>query len=115
MYMILCVIDQPDHLEAVLQAWQQLGLTGVTIVESTGLHRLRGTPHIAMRYAFDAGDAERGNLTLLSAVPHEDWIERCLAATEAIVGDFRQPNTGFFAAWPLSFVKGATPSQGGAP
>jgi hypothetical protein len=32
--------------------------------------------------------------------------EQCLALTESVIGDLSQPDTGIFAAWPLSLVKG---------
>jgi len=111
MFLILCVIDQPDHLNAVLQAWQQNGIRGVTILESTGLHRLSEQPHVPMRYAFGNISAERGNFTLFTVVETEATIQRCLELTEAVVGDFNGPNTGIFIAWPLGFAKGVTGKQ----
>ena len=111
MFVILCVIDQTEHLDAVLQAWVGLGITGVTILESTGLHRLTEQPHIPMRYAFGNTSSERGNFTLYSVVESEGLIQRCLEATEAVVGDFGAPNTGIFIAWPLAFAKGIIGKQ----
>lgn len=106
MYIILCVIDQPEQLRPVLLAWQQQGITGVTILESTGIHRLSEQPHIPMRYAFGSASSERGNITLFTIVETEEAIQRCLQATEELVGDLDGPNTGIFAAWPLGFTKG---------
>ncbi|RPJ51315.1 MAG: hypothetical protein EHM21_02975 [Chloroflexi bacterium] len=111
MYMILCVIDQPDHVNAVLNEWQRNGITGVTIVESTGLHRLGVQPHIPMRYVFGSTSTERGNMTLFTVVEKEETIQRCLEITEGITGDFSLPNTGIFIAWPLGFAKGVTGKQ----
>lgn len=90
---IFCVIDQTKHLNAVLQAWKGLGITGVTIIESTGLHRHTEQPHIPMRYALSSTSSERGNITLFSVVESEGLIQRCLVATEAVVGDFGGPNS----------------------
>lgn len=78
MNMILCVIDQPDQLNPVLQAWQQNGIKGVTILESMGLHRLQGQIHIPMRYLFGSSSTERGNITLFTVVDQEETIQRCL-------------------------------------
>ena len=49
MYMVLFVLDDPEHLDAVLSAWSSKGLTGVTIVESTGLYRRQKRKRIPMR------------------------------------------------------------------
>lgn len=106
MYMIVCVIDQPEHLNAVLTAWRKNGINGVTILESTGLHRLAEQVHIPMRYAHGSTSAERGNVTLFTVVEKEETIQRFLELTEAVVGDFNGPNTGIFLAWPLGFAKG---------
>jgi nitrogen regulatory protein P-II 1 len=111
MYMILCVIDQPDRLASILQAWRQDGITGVTILESTGLHRLSKQAHIPMRYAFGNPSSDVGNITLFTVVESEEMIQRCLDLTEAIVGDFNGPNTGIFISWPIGFSKGVSGKQ----
>ena len=49
MYMIMFVLDDADQLEHVLEAWERAGMRGATIVESTGIHRLR-RKHLPMRY-----------------------------------------------------------------
>jgi hypothetical protein len=104
MYMVLLVLDDPDNLDAVLAAWSDIGMRGVTILESTGLYR-RQTKHIPMPYTY--GDcAEEGNYTLFAIVEHEETVHACLEATERIVGDLDGPDTGVLAAWPLSLVKG---------
>ncbi len=110
MHMILFVLNDPDKLDELLDAWHQAGIEGATILESTGIYRRR--PHlVAARYAFGFSslveNQSRGHYTLLTIVPDEAMIQRCLEATEAIVGDLQQPNTGVLAAWPLSVTKGA--------
>lgn len=108
MFMIVCVIDQPEHLNPVITAWRENGISGVTILESTGLHRLGELPPVPMRYAFGSASAERGNITLFTVVENEEMIQRCLELTEAVIGDFSSPNTGIFVSWPLGFTKGVT-------
>ena len=104
MHMILLVLDDPDRLEEVLSAWERAGVEGATIIESTGLHRRKR--HLAMRYSFDTGVQEEGHTTLFAMVPDLAVVERCLAATEAVVGDLDGPDTGVFAAWPVAVSKG---------
>jgi hypothetical protein len=106
MYIILCVIDDTGKLDAVLDAWRNAGILGMTILESTGLYRLRPIPPIPMRYAFGDPSAEQGNFTIFAVVSEEAYIQRGLAATESVVGDLSGPNTGIFIAWPLVFAKG---------
>jgi hypothetical protein len=108
MFMIMCVVDEPKMRDPVLQAWYKNGFTGITIIESTGIHRLAANLSIPMRYTFRDTDAERGNNTLLTVVEDEESIQRCLKITESVIGDFNEPNTGIFTAWPLYFAKGIT-------
>jgi len=106
MFMVFLVLDNPDQLEAVLQAWDGVGVRGATIIESTGIHRqLRRL--IPMRYLFQsAGSEEEGHLTLLAIVETQAVVDACLLATETVTGDLDGPHTGVFASWPLATVKG---------
>ncbi len=110
MYMVMFVLNDPNQLDAVLDAWSEKGVTGVTIVETTGFFRRRSRP-LGVRYWFSLpqaahGTIEKGHYTLLAAVRDETVVDACLSAAEDVVGDLDQPNTGIFAAWPLSTAKG---------
>ncbi len=112
MFMVLLVLDNPDQLDAVLRAWDEAGIRGATIIESSGIHR-RLRRLIPMRYHFQMqGDEEKANLTLLAIVKNQAQVNACLKATESITGDLDSPNTGVFAAWPLTTVKGLPPREG---
>jgi hypothetical protein len=105
-YMALFILDDPTLLEDVLESWSKGGIRGATIIESTGLYRLT-RKLIPMRYLYTGRDAsEKENVTLLAILDDEVMAEKCLQLTEAIVGDLNKPNTGIFATWPLSMVKG---------
>lgn len=104
MYMIFLVLDNPDQLEAVLKAWDQAGVRGATIIESTGINR-HLQRLIPLRYVFQSS-GEEGHLTLLAIVATQAAVESCLHATETVTGDLDGPHTGIFASWPLMRVKG---------
>jgi hypothetical protein len=110
MYIIMFVLDDPGQLDNVLDAWEDAGIKGVTIVESTGFQRRRiqRKKRIPMRFSFEPimVGGESGNYTLFTFVNSEKMIEKCIHATELIVGNLNDPNTGVLAAWPLSVVKG---------
>ena len=114
MYMIMLVLDNPKLLDQVLASWEKAGIRGATIVESTGIQRLR-KQSVPMRYLFQSQVlVEEGHLTLFVIVESEPMAQACLRATEEIVTDLDGPNTGVFAAWPLSIVRGvpARPQEG---
>jgi nitrogen regulatory protein PII len=109
MYMIMLVLDNPDLLEDILKAWETVGIRGATIVESTGIQRLR-RKNVPMRYLFHTPQlVEEGHLTLFVIVAGDQMVKDCLEATEQVVTDLDEPNTGVFAAWPLAFVRGVPP------
>lgn len=109
MYMLMFVLDDSTLLADILAAWEAAGTGAATIIESTGFHRRR--KHLAMRYAFDTGIEEEGHTTLLAIVRSESLVQACLAATEGVVGDLDGPNTGVFAAWPLTVTKGVPTAE----
>lgn len=115
MYAILFVLDDPDRLDEVLTAWANIGVRGVTIMESTGWHRRRirqGLLGARFDFASLAGGARLENhMTLFVVVESRDLVEKCLQTVEAIVGDLDKPDTGILAAWPVEIVKGLPPSE----
>ena len=105
MFMVMFVLNNPDVLGRVLDSWERGGITGVTIFESTGLHRVQRR-FIPMRYISPVVEAEESHLTLMAVVRDQAQVQACLDGAEAVVGDLSGPDTGVFAAWPLPFVKG---------
>ena len=109
MYIIFCVIDNQKYLDKVLTRWYEIGITGVTIIESAGIQRRRAKfLNIPMRYNFPnlPADIKEGNITLFALVDTEDIIYKCIDATEEIVGDLNNPFTGVITAWPVIMSKG---------
>jgi low affinity Fe/Cu permease len=110
MHMLMFVLDNPDYLDEVLETWEGIGVTGVTIIESTGVTRYRnaqlvGTPLMAgINRLIQA--REEGHYTLFTIVKGEHVVRQCIQAVENIVGNLLEPNTGVMAAWPLTIVKG---------
>jgi hypothetical protein len=109
MLMVMLVLDQPEFLDEVLDAWRDAGVSGITVTESEGAQR-RAARHayVPARYALGGmvpGSAE-GNFTLWCIVPDEATARRCLTAAEQVVGDLDDPNNGVMAVWPLLWTKG---------
>lgn len=114
MYMIMFVMDDPNRLDEVLDAWEKAGISGATIIESTGINRwwrarLVGTTLMAGINRLMHSD-EKSHYTLFAIVPDEAMVEKSLAAAESVVGDLNNPDTGVLAAWHVPVVKGVPPS-----
>lgn len=114
MYMVMFVLDDPDRLDEVLEAWEAVGISGATIIESTGINRRRvarlvGSTVMAGINRMMSSN-EESHYTLFAIVSDEAVVAKCLAAAESVVGDLNNPNTGVLAAWQLSVVKGVPPA-----
>lgn len=109
MYVIMFVLDKAKLLDKLLLAWQEIGINGATIMDSTGIQRQlkrRAGPHLHFLFTPVSVGAEHGNLTLFIIVESEEMVDKCLQVTESITGDLDQPNTGIFTVWPATIVKG---------
>jgi nitrogen regulatory protein PII len=118
MHMLFFVLDDPARLDEVLDAWDAIGVTGVTIIESSGINRRKrarqvGTPFMAGINRLMSSQQE-SHYTLITIVKGEEVVSKCITAVEEIVGDLNLPNSGVLAAWPLPMVKGVPerPSTG---
>jgi len=112
MYMILFVLNNPDRLEEVLTAWEQAGVSGVTVLPSTGLGRIRqkeglrdDVPLIPALEDFYHHESDI-NHTLFTLVDSEELVQKVLRATEQVVGDLNQPGNGIMAVLPTVSIYG---------
>ena len=112
MYMILFVLHDPDNLDAVLTAWNEAGVSGITILPSTGLARFRAKgawrddlPLIPSLEDFHE-HTERLNRTLMTIVKDDATVDKVVAATEQVIGDLDLPNTGIMAVLPVAMAFG---------
>lgn len=105
MYMLVMVLDDTARLNDVLIAWDQAGVGGVTIIESTGLNRVlqRHSPEMAfVGFSQMFGSGRVGHNTLFAVIDSLETAETAVAATEAVFGDLTQPNTGIIVALPVA-------------
>lgn len=112
MYMILFVLHDPNRLHDVLTAWNNAGVSGITILPSTGLKRLQEysglREDLPLIPSLDdlVTHEEKLNRTLMTIVSSDEMVDKVLKATEDLVGDLDLPNTGILAVIPLARVYG---------
>ena len=104
MYMIMFVLNDAKKLDLILDGWNNIGIRGVTIFETTGAYRRR--MRIPGRYAFTTTNEDEKSQTLMAIVNDESIAKKCLNTTEKLIGDLSNPNTGVFTYWPLTAAKG---------
>ena len=111
MSMILFVLHDTEKLDELLAAWQEAGAPGVTILESTGVGRIRqnealreDTPLMPSLEDFYP-DPEHMSRTMFTIV-REEMVADIVAATQRVTGDLSEPNTGLLAVLPTVAVYG---------
>ncbi len=109
--MVVIVVNNPDDYPAVLEAWEALGLSGVTILDSSGLGRVRRAGMLedfplmpSMNDYFD--DREIHHRTLISVVDDPLIVDKMIESVQRIVGNLEDKNTGFLFVLPVTRVVG---------
>lgn len=114
-HMILLVADNPDQCPNILDAWDSLGVGGITILDSTGLGRLRKSgirddmPLMPSLSYLLKGREER-HRTLFTVVEGEVMVDRIIETTQKILGDLNEAHNGVLFVLPVLRVVGL---QGG--
>lgn len=107
MFLVLFILSDPDKLEDLLNAWESIGITRVTILHSSGLGRMRlnhasrdDLPLVPSLESLLQHEEFFGR-TLFAAIDDENWIEPMLGAAQRVVGNLSQPNTGLMVVLPV--------------
>jgi nitrogen regulatory protein PII len=110
-YLVVMIVDDPDICPGILEAWDCLGVSGVTILESTGYGRMQrnafldNIPLMPCLADFDQA-REVPHRTLLSVVENEEIVEQMVEAAQKFTGDLNLANSGFLFALPVHKVYG---------
>jgi nitrogen regulatory protein P-II 1 len=108
--LLVLVLDNPDQCHSILDAWEQAGVTGITILESTGQARMRKAMRDDLPLMPSLRDLLAGtelhHRTLFSVVGDDEVLERAIAATERTIGDLNSHHTGVLFVMPVTRVLG---------
>jgi hypothetical protein len=98
-YQVAFVLDSLDGCQDVLDAWEGVCIEGITILESTGIGRIRQAeirddiPQIPSLSEL-LNNTERHNRTLFSGLDGLDLAHDLVGAVQNVVGDLDKPNSG---------------------
>ena len=107
MYMVMFVLHDPSFLREVLEAWDATGVSGITIFPSTGLRRLQSLDVLRDDIPLIPSledliqQEERLNRTLFTIVDGDEMVEKVVEATQSVIGDLNNPNTGILTVLPV--------------
>lgn len=109
--LLVFILDNIDQYPAILQAWEEAGVPGVTILDSTGLGHFReSTIRDDLPLMPSLSDLlpnrEVNHRTLFSVIEDDEVLQRTIDATKGIVGDFTRPHGGLLFVVPVSIVLG---------
>ena len=108
---VVMIVDNPDLCPEILDAWEGLGVRGITILESTGLGRIRQAalrddlPLMPSLSDLLQGD-EVHHRTIFSVVDDEQLVQAMLAAAQKFTGNLEDAHTGFLFVIPVSQAVG---------
>ncbi|MGI6207966.1 MAG: P-II family nitrogen regulator [Anaerolineae bacterium] len=108
--LLVLVLDREEVTADVMDAWRSAGAPGITLLDSTGPGRLSSMlrddlplmPSLKDLLATD----EAHHRTLFTVLPDEEAVQRVVAATIKVVGDFSQRHTGVLFTVPVGQVWG---------
>ena len=110
-HMIMLILDDVNQCTTVLEAWDAQGVGGITILESTGMGRvkklsIRDDIPLMPSLSRLLQTREERHRTLFTVVETEEMVDRIIQTTEEIIGNLENPNNGVIFVLPVSRVKG---------
>jgi nitrogen regulatory protein PII len=105
-FLVVLVVNNIDNTPRILNAWEEAGVLGVTILESTGLGRIRRAglredipllPSLHDLYEF----GEVHHRTLLSVVDSQEMVDKMVKLAEDVLGKMDDPHTGILFVVPV--------------
>jgi nitrogen regulatory protein PII len=112
MSIILFVLHDGEKLQEVLNAWEETGISGATILFSTGIGHIREAqalredmPVMPSLEDFYPTPENLGR-TIFTITDDEGLVEKVVKATEKVVGDLNEPKRGILVVLPTSSIYG---------
>jgi nitrogen regulatory protein P-II 1 len=109
-HLVVLIVVDVEQCPAVLDAWERIGVPGVTILASSGLGQIR---QAGLREDFplmpnlhDLLSEEFQHRTIFSVVETQEMIDEMISAAEEVLGCLDDPDTGFMFVIPASRVYG---------
>ena len=107
MYLIILFLHNPDLLEELMEAWDKEGVNGATILFSVGMGQFLEKQGLrddiplipSLEDFYEA--SEKLSRTIFATVKEEALIDKIVAATQRVMGDLNEPETGMLLVMPV--------------
>jgi hypothetical protein len=106
------ILHDPGRVDEVVNAWLELGISGITLLDSSGLARQLGERDLrddlpmfpSLRSLLSV--PERNSRLVFSVVPDDFDLDRLITATERVLGPLRAPDSGILFVVPVTRTVG---------
>jgi len=110
MYLLVGVLEQTEHLPAILERFAKIGVTGATIFNSSGMGRVLMESGAELPATEKAKklliEGESSNKTLFTVIKQKETLQEAINVIRSFCGDLNEPGKGILFAFPLEYVEG---------
>lgn len=114
MKLLVFVLNDDAHLEGVLEAYIEAGVSGATILDSEGMGRFLAyeVPLFADFKDYMQGNKPK-NKTILAVIHDDKVLERLKPLVDGVVGGLSTPGAGVMFTVPVDWFAGPVRDEGG--
>lgn len=110
MYVLFQVLEQTERLPRILEKLANIGVPGVTVLDSIGMGRilLQSSADVPMLEIIDSILKKRHptNKTLFAVIEEEETLKKAVEVIKSVCGDLSDPGKGIIFGFSLHFVEG---------
>ncbi len=106
--MVLLVLDDVNNCSPVLDAWEAIGVSGITILDSTGLGRVRAASSLRDDFPLMPSISnlmktrEERHRTIFTVVDSDEMVDKLIQVTQDVTGGLDAPNQGVIFVLPVT-------------
>ena len=103
MHLLIAVIENEDLLDELITGWMDLGITGATVIETTGALQLitQHVPIFAGLRSLTSGGGRHNN-SIFTAIDNKETLNSAIAFMEDLFRKTEKPHQGIYFVAPLS-------------
>lgn len=106
--LLVVILHDTDRLGALLDAWNEVGVPGVTIFSSIGGYQARGWLQKlglgSLAQIFDSNEVDQR--TLMSLIDNDQLLDKAISTADHIVKGFDRPRSGILFTLPVGKILG---------